>query len=90
MSKIEVDLPPVLADFLEGQVEAGLYKSVPDAIEDAVRRAANDDWVEGQVKIEAIRAALAPGLADIEAGRVKELTLDEILTTARAGARGRE
>jgi putative addiction module CopG family antidote len=86
MSKIEIDLPPVLADFLNGQVEAGLYNSVSDAITDAIRREYDGD----DARVEALRAALAPGLADIAAGRVQELTLDEILSNARAGVRGRE
>ncbi len=83
MSKIEVDLPPVLADFLKSQVEAGLSKSVPDAIEDAVRRVADDDWAEEQVKLEAIRAALAPGLAEADAGVYFDGGAAEIMAAAR-------
>lgn len=86
MSKIEIELSPVLEEFLESQVEAGLYKSVADAIEGAVRR----EYDGEDVRIEAIRAALAPGLADIEAGRTRELGLDEILAKARGGAPARE
>lgn len=84
MSRIDIELPPVLAEFLASQVEAGLYKSVEDAIEDAVRRQYEAD----DVHVETLRAALAPGLADIEAGRVHELTIDEILAEARGRARG--
>lgn len=84
MSKVEIELPPVLAEFLERQVEAGVYNSVTDAVEDAVRRE-----YEGEgVRLEALRSALAPGLADIEAGRTRELSLDDILASARASARG--
>ena len=86
MSKFEVDLPPELSDFLQRQVDAGLHKTVADVIEDAVRRSWEDD--DGQ--LEALRAALAPGLADIEAGRVLELTIEEILADARGGARAPE
>ena len=89
MSKIEVELPPVLAEFLEAQVEAGLYKSVSDVVEAAVRRAADDDWAGYQAKIAALREVLAPGLADVEAGRVREVGLDEILARARAGSPSR-
>jgi antitoxin ParD1/3/4 len=90
MSKIEVELPPALTGYVEAQVEAGLYKSASDVIEAAVRRAADEDWVEDEVKLTALREALAPGLADIESGRVRELALDEILSKARAGAPARE
>lgn len=90
MSKIEVELPPALTNYLEAQVEAGLYKSVADVVEAAVRRAADEDWVGYSADVETIRAALAPGLADIEAGRVQEVKVDEILAKARASepARG--
>lgn len=84
MSKFEVDLPPELSDFLQRQVDAGLYKTAADVIEDAVRRSWEDDG--GQ--LEALRATLAPGLADIEAGRVHELAIDDILAEARGRAHG--
>lgn len=83
MSKIELELPWALAEYVEAQVEAGLYKSVADVVEAAVRRAAEDDLVGFGADVETIRAALAPGLADIEAGRVREVALDEILAKAR-------
>lgn len=86
MSKIDIELPKVLAEFLESQVEAGLYNSVSDAVEDAVRKQYEDDGAS----IEALRAALAPGLADIKAGRVRELTIDEILAEARSASPVRE
>lgn len=85
MTEIVLELPPMLAEFLERQVEAGVYNSVTDAVEDAVRR----EYEGESARLEALRAALAPGLADIEAGRVRELALGEILASARASAPGR-
>jgi antitoxin ParD1/3/4 len=86
MSKIDIELPRQLAEFLERQVEAGLFNSVADAIEDAVRRQYDAD----DVRIEMLRAAMAPGLADVETGRVHELTVEEILAEARATIRAAE
>jgi putative addiction module CopG family antidote len=80
MSKIEVELPPALADFVQSQVDAGLYNTPSDVIEDVVRRASEEIWPD----VEAVRAALAPGLADIEAGRFYEGTIEDILAEARA------
>ncbi len=80
MSKIEVDLPPALAEFVQSQVDAGLYNRPADVIEDAVRRASEEIWPDA----EAVRAALAPGLADIEAGRFFDGTIEDILAEARA------
>lgn len=86
MSKIEVDLPPALADFLVEQVEAGLYHSVEDAVEHAVRRLSEVE----EAKLSALRAAFAPGLADVAAGRLFEGTIEDILDEARAGASARK
>jgi len=80
MSKIEIDLPPALADFVQGQVDAGLYNTPADVIEDVVRRASEEIWPD----VEAVRAALAPGLADAEAGRFYEGTIEDIIAEARA------
>ncbi len=51
-----------------------------DAIEDAVRRASED----GDVKEATLRAIVAQGLADLEAGRVFEGTVDDIIAEAKA------
>lgn len=80
MSKFEIDLPPELADFVQRQVGAGLYKTVADVIEDAVRRSWKDDG--GQ--LEAVRAALAPGVAEANAGTHFEGTIDDIVAEAKA------
>lgn len=87
MSTIKIELPPALAEFVQSQVDAGLYNTPADVVEDAVRRASEEVWPDD---LEAIRAAIAPGLADIEAGRTYELTLEEILAEARASGRAAE
>ena len=80
MTKIEVELPPVLAEFLESLVEAGLYNDVGAAIEDAVRR----DYEGRDMREEAIRTALAPGVAEADAGVFFEGTIDDIIAEAKA------
>ncbi len=85
MSKIEIQLPRALADFVEGQVEAGLFKSVEDAVEDAVRRASEEIWPES-AQLALIRAAIAEGLEDIEAGRTSECSIEDIIAEARAAS----
>jgi len=80
MSKIEIDLPPALAEFVQGQVDAGLYNTPVDVIEDAVRRASEEIWPP----VEAVRAVLAEGMADVEAGRFYEGSIEDILAEARA------
>ncbi len=78
MSKIELDLPPDLSRFVRSQVEAGLYHSEQDVIEDAVRRLSEAD----EAKVEAIKAALAPGLAEADAGIYFEGGAAEIIKAA--------
>ena len=80
MSKFEVDLPPELSDFLQRQVDAGLFKTVADAIEDAVRRS----WGEDDARLDAVRAALAPGVAEADAGIYFDGTIDDIIAEAKA------
>jgi len=86
MSKIEIDLPPALAAFVEAQVEAGLFHSAAGVVEDAGRRASEEIWPPQGPELDVLRAAIAEGLADIEAGRVSECTIEEIIAEARAAA----
>ena len=84
MSKIEVELPPALAEFVQSHVDAGFFKSAEDVIEDAVRRAADEVWPSTEDKIEALRAALAPGVAEADAGMFFDGTIDDIIAEAKA------
>lgn len=62
-------LTPDLDAFVREEVAAGRYADEAEVIRDAVRRLADmRDAVEA-AKLEALRAALAPGLADAKAGR---------------------
>ena len=80
MSKIEIDLPLALSRFIQRQVAAGLYDTPAAAVEDAVRRLAETD----DAKVGAIRAALAPGVAEADAGVFYDGDMDGIITEARA------
>ena len=65
-------LTPDLEAFVRDEVAAGRYADEAEVIRDAVRRLADlrEALVAG--KLEALRAGLAPGLADIAAGRFVE------------------
>lgn len=80
MSKFEVELPAALSGFIRRQVEAGLYDTPAAAIEDAVRRFAETD----DAKIAAVRAALAPGVAEADAGVFYDGDMDDIIAEAKA------
>lgn len=80
MSKFEVELPPALSGFIRRQVEAGLYDTPASAIEDAVRRLSDTD----EAKEVAIRAALAPGIAEADAGIFYDGKMEDIIAEAKA------
>jgi putative addiction module CopG family antidote len=65
MSKLPADLDA----FVREEVAAGRYADEADVIRDAVRRLAEERAAAEAVKLSNLRAALAPGLADAEAGR---------------------
>lgn len=86
MSKIEVTLPDDLANFVQEQVEAGLYLDAGEVVRDAVRRRMARAEEDYQAKFAALKEALKPGLEDIAAGRISRRTMDEIVAEARERA----
>jgi putative addiction module CopG family antidote len=86
MTKLELTLPPALSDFVRRLVDAGLYGSAESVVEDAVRRLSESD----DAKAAALRAALAPGLAEADAGIFYPGTMDDIIAEARAAAAARK
>lgn len=62
-------LTPDLEVFVREEVAAGRYADEAEVIRDAVRRLAELREAVDAGKLEALRAALAPGLADLAAGR---------------------
>jgi putative addiction module CopG family antidote len=62
-------LTPDLEAFVRDEVAAGRYSDEAEVIRDAVRRLADLRDVVEAGKLDALRAALSPGLADVAAGR---------------------
>lgn len=62
-------LTPDLEAFVRDEVAAGRYADEAEVIRDAVRRLAELREAAEARRLEALRAALAPGLADLAAGR---------------------
>ena len=65
-------LTPDLEAFVHDEVAAGRYADEAEVIRDAVRRLAEAREAVDAGKLTALRAALAPGLADAAAGRFAE------------------
>lgn len=75
MSAVTINLTGDLAAFVEDRVARGYSDSAADAVAEGLRLLRE----EQDRKLEALRAAIAEGIADIEAGRVYEGTIDDIL-----------
>jgi antitoxin ParD1/3/4 len=65
-------LTPDLEAFVRDEVAAGRYADEAEVVRDAVRRLAELREAAEAGKLETLRAALAPGLADFAAGRFAE------------------
>jgi antitoxin ParD1/3/4 len=83
MATITIDLPPELDRIVHEQVASGLYSDAGDVIREALRRL---DAEEAATQAE-LHAALAPAIADLDAGRVLDETILDILSSEEARRR---
>ena len=67
-----IELPEDLRAFAEEQVRAGKAQSVDEVVRDAVK----------QRQLEALRAELDAGIAELEAGQRVETSTDELMAEA--------
>lgn len=68
---VRIDINQPYEEFLKSQVEAGLFRSITAAAEDAIRK----QMIEHENRrISSIHAAIAKGEADIQAGRTINYT----------------
>ena len=85
MSTIErmtITMPADMAAIVKGAVEGGDYASTSEVIREALR-----DWKSKRAiqlhKLEALKADIDQGLADVAAGRVKDFDADRIIDRGR-------
>ncbi|MDP2824496.1 MAG: type II toxin-antitoxin system ParD family antitoxin [Sulfuritalea sp.] len=86
---LNVSLPPELENRVRRHVESGLYGSASEVIREALRlfeayqnvRAAN---------LTALKADIDQGVADIKAGRIKEVDIESIKRRGRAALAARK
>jgi len=77
-------LPPDLEQFVQSQLSQGKYQSAADVVCDAVRLLR-----EREERLEALRAEVDQGLAQIERGEAIELDSDEAIEAFFAGVERR-
>jgi antitoxin ParD1/3/4 len=71
--KLSVTIPIEMARVIHERVKAGEYGSVSEVIRDAMRA-----WLQRERRLAALDAAIARGIADADAGRVKDI--DQVRT----------
>lgn len=79
---LNVSLPPELENRVRQHVESGLYSSASEAIREALRLFEVYQSVQA-ANMASLKADIAQGVADITAGRVRELDMNEIKQRGR-------
>jgi antitoxin ParD1/3/4 len=80
---LNVSLPPELENRVRQHVESGLYSSASEVIREALRLFEAYQGVQA-ASLASLKADIAQGVADIAAGRVRELDMNEIKQRGRA------
>jgi antitoxin ParD1/3/4 len=80
---LNVSLPPELENRVRQHVESGLYSSASEVIREALRLFEAYQGVQA-ANLASLKADIAQGVADIAAGRVRDLNMDEIKQRGRA------
>lgn len=86
---LNVSLPPELESRVRRHVESGLYGSASEVIREALRLFEAYQNVQA-ANLAALKADIDQGVADISAGRIKELDIESIKRHGRATLAARE
>lgn len=86
---LNVSLPPELESRVRRHVESGLYGSASEVIREALRLFEAYQNVQA-ANLAALKADIDQGVADISAGRIKELDVESIKRRGRATLAARE
>ncbi|WP_310452090.1 type II toxin-antitoxin system ParD family antitoxin [Sulfuritalea sp.] len=86
---LNVSLPPELESRVRRHVESGLYGSASEVIREALRLFEAYQNVQA-ANLAALKADIDQGVADISAGRIKELDVESIKQRGRATLAARE
>lgn len=77
-----LQLPPDLEQLIADKVSDGTYGSEVEVVRAALAMLAERDSAR-KARVEELRAWAAEGFADLDAGRISKLTVDDIKRTAR-------
>ena len=80
---LNVSLPPELENRVRQYVESGLYSSSSEVIREALRLFEAYQGIQA-ANLAALKADIAQGVADVNAGRVSEVSMSSIKKRGRA------
>lgn len=80
---LNVSLPPELENRVRQHVESGMYSSASEVIREALRLFEAYKGAQA-ANLSALKADIAQGVADINAGRVREISTSDIKERGRA------
>jgi antitoxin ParD1/3/4 len=86
---LNVSLPPELEKRVRQHVESGRYSSASEVIREALRLFEAYQGVQAAT-LASLKSDIAQGLADIAAGRLSELDMNEIKQRGRAKLAARQ
>lgn len=84
MASMHVSLSDMMKSWVEGQIASGQYHNASEYIRDLIRR---DQ--DGQERLQALRAHLSDGEADIAAGQFAELNSPSDVKKTFAAIKGK-
>lgn len=70
--------------YVADQVESGVFNNASEVVRDALRR-----QQEQQIRLEALRQDIQAGVASVEAGRVSQATVADIIAKAKSDKQAR-
>lgn len=88
LERMTITMPSEMASVVQAVVDSGDYATVSEVIREAVR-----EWqakrVSQQQQLRALKNDIQKGLADLEAGRLKDFDVDRITARGRKLLPGR-
>ena len=82
IERLTITLPADMATTLKAAVASGDYATTSEVVREALRDWKHKKALQSQA-LEELRRDIDEGIADMEAGRVVDFNLDEILTLGR-------
>jgi antitoxin ParD1/3/4 len=78
MPSMNISLTPELMKLVQKKVKGGMYNNASEVMRDALRQMDTNAELLNQYKLNELRRALEPGLADIRNGNASEYTFEDM------------